>query len=125
MLGYLLVFIGGSLGAGLRFLISHKANKHFGITYWSTFIINVTGSLFLGLIATLAANKTGFVSSNLKLFLCTGIAGGFTTFSTFGYENLVLLKEGQVLKSIVYVFSSLIAGLLGILCGYYLACLIN
>jgi CrcB protein len=124
MLSFFLVFIGGSIGATLRYLVSILTNKYLSITHWGTFIINIVGCIFLGFVTTLALNHSNFIASNLKLFLTTGIAGGFTTFSTFGYENITLLKNGDIFKSLLYVSSSFIFGLLAICGGYVLANLI-
>lgn len=124
MIGILAVFLGGGLGSSLRYAISLFANKHFGVTYWATFVINVLGSLLLGFVVTLAINNPALINSDFKLFLTTGIAGGFTTFSTFSYENLVLIKEGKISTSALYIFSSLVFGFLAVYCGFLLAGLI-
>lgn len=115
------VFIGGGIGASLRYLFSLWVNKNFGLTYWATFLINVSGCLFLGFVATFAILHTNSSFSQFKIFLTTGIAGGFTTFSTFSLENINLLKEGNVLKSVVYMGASSFFGLLGIYIGFWLA----
>ncbi len=118
------VFLGGGCGASLRYLLGLWANKKFGLTYCATFLINVLGCLFLGFVATLVNNHPDVIHHSAYLFLTTGIAGGFTTFSTFSYENLTLLKDGQALKSILYMISSLFLGVLGIYLGFLLANLI-
>jgi len=120
----LAVFLGGGIGASLRYLTFLASNKYFGITYWATFIINVLGCLFLGFVATLAINNPHLFDSNFKLFLTTGIAGGFTTFSTFSYENITLLRDGKIFKSLTYIVSSLVFGLLAVYCGFLLAKLV-
>lgn len=118
------VFFGGGLGASLRYLFGLWATKRFGITYWATFFINVLGCLFLGFIATLVINHPNVMNHSAYLFLTTGVAGGFTTFSTFSYENLTLLNDGKIFKSMFYMFSSLFLGILGIYIGYLFAKLI-
>jgi CrcB protein len=115
------VFLGGGCGASLRYLLGLLANKKLGITYWSTFLINVLGCLFLGFVTTLVINHPNLLHHNVYLFLTTGVTGGFTTFSTFSYENLTLLKEGEIQKSLLYMTSSLFCGVFGIYLGYLLA----
>ena len=109
MFKYISVMLGGGIGAGLRYLIA-VLTVNLGPSFYGTFIINVLGCLFLGFIASLTINKPDF-NSNLKLFLTAGIAGGFTTFSTFGYESFILLQKGQVTTSLTYIFLSLLTGM--------------
>lgn len=118
------VFLGGGFGASLRYLFGLWAASRFGMTYWATFFINVSGCLFLGFVATLVINHPNVMHHNAYLFLTTGVAGGFTTFSTFSYENLTLLKDGKILQSVLYMISSLFCGVFGIYFGYLLANLI-
>lgn len=118
---FIAVFIGGGIGASLRYLFSFWANKKFGLTYWATFLINVLGCLFLGFVATFAILHPNSSFYQFKIFLTTGITGGFTTFSTFSLENVNLLKEGNVFKSVVYMGASLFFGLFGIYLGFWLA----
>ena len=121
MIGALAVFLGGGIGASLRYLFSHTAKKYFGITHWATFIINILGCLFLGFIASLAIKNPQLFSSHFYLFLATGIAGGFTTFSTFSQENLALLQDGKIFHSFSYIGLSLLVGLFAVYCGFELA----
>lgn len=117
----ILVFLGGGIGTILRYLLTLLSDRHFGIGYpWGTFLINIIGSLFLGFIVALALNKTGVLNSNLKLFLTIGLAGGFTTFSTFSYESLALIKNGQILSSMAYLILSPVIGLSAVYFGTYL-----
>jgi fluoride exporter len=118
------IFFGGGIGASLRYLFSLWANKRFGITYWATFMINILGCLFLGFVATLVINHPNAIHHNVYLFLTTGVAGGFTTFSTFSYENLILLKDGKIFTAMLYMTASLFTGVFGIYLGYLLANLI-
>ena len=109
------MFIGGGLGACLRYFISLIATKHFGSSYEGTFIINIIGSLILGFVLTFAVSRENFVhpliSPTSILFLTTGFCGGFTTFSTFSYETLALLRSGQTLTGLCYMFLSPVIGL--------------
>lgn len=118
-MGLLVVFFGGGLGACLRYLFSLWAGKKFGITYWATFWINVLGCAFLGFISALAVKHSNLFNDSTILFLTTGVAGGFTTFSTFSGENINLLKNGETLKCIIYTASSLFFGLLSVCLGFW------
>ena len=90
----LLVFVGGGFGSALRYFIGKHLN-HFesGFPY-GTLIVNVLGSLLIGIILGLAV-KSQTVSQNQMLLLASGFCGGFTTFSTFAYENQIFLKSGD------------------------------
>lgn len=115
-MGLLFVVLGGGLGAGLRYLISLLVNKYIGIPFYGTFFINIVGSLFLGFILPYAVIKGDLFSANLRLFLTVGIAGGFTTFSTFSYEALALIRSGQILTALFYMF---VSPILGVLAAYF------
>ena len=86
-MSYLLVFVGGGLGASLRHLINVTCARCMGTGFpWGTFIINITGSTVMGLIAGYLAFK-GEASQPWRLFLMTGILGGYTTFSAFSLDT--------------------------------------
>lgn len=114
-----LVFIGGGIGSVLRFLFGKYLNStQDGIPY-GTFAANILGSLLIGIILGLAAKHNG-LTSNQTLFLATGFCGGFTTFSTFAYENHVFLKSGDFTSFAIYTISSFIVGFLAVFFGMYL-----
>ncbi|MEL7656389.1 MAG: fluoride efflux transporter CrcB [Bacillota bacterium] len=95
---YLMVFIGGSLGAVCRFAVSIQMKRIISTEFpLATFLINVTGSFFLGL---LLSSHTGNL---IQLMLGTGFLGGFTTFSTFQVENVTLYKKGNLRTLLLYV----------------------
>lgn len=122
MISYFMIFAGGGIGAVLRHIVTFISNKFLGAEYpYGTFIINILGCMFLGFILALAANKTNMINSNLILFLTIGIAGGFTTFSTFSYESLTLIRNGQTLDCLGYLLLSPIIGLIAVYFGTYLA----
>lgn len=115
-----LVFIGGGFGSVLRYLIGRYLNSaDSGIPY-GTFAANILGSLLIGIILGLAA-KNNTLSQNQTLLLATGFCGGFTTFSTFAYENHVFLKSGDFTSFAVYTIGSFIVGFLAVFLGLYLA----
>ena len=116
----LLVFVGGGFGSVLRFFIGKFLNNpQNGIPY-GTFAANIIGSLLIGVILGLAA-KNDTLSSNQTLLLATGFCGGFTTFSTFAYENHVLLKSGDFMSFAIYTIASFVLGFLAVFFGIYLA----
>lgn len=115
----LLVFAGGGIGSVLRYLIGKYLNSaDSGIPY-GTFAANVIGSLLIGIILGLAV-KQNTLSENQILFLATGFCGGFTTFSTFAYENHLFLKSGDFTSFAVYTIASFIVGFLAVFGGIYL-----
>lgn len=115
----ILVFIGGGFGSALRFLIGKWLNSsETGIPY-GTFTANILGSLLIGIILGLAA-KNDSLTQNQTLLLATGFCGGFTTFSTFAYENQVFLKSGDFMNFAVYTIASFIVGFLAVFIGMYL-----
>lgn len=115
----LLVFIGGGFGSAMRYLIGKYLNSaESGIPY-GTFAANIIGSLLIGLILGLAA-KNNTLTSNQTLLLATGFCGGFTTFSTFAYENHVLLKSGDFMNFAIYTIASFVIGFLAVFFGMYL-----
>ena len=116
----LLVFVGGGFGSALRFLIGKWLNStENGIPY-GTFAANIIGSLLIGLILGFAA-KNDTLTSNQTLLLATGFCGGFTTFSTFAYENHVFLKSGDFTSFAFYTIASFIVGFLAVFLGLHLA----
>jgi len=115
---FLLVFVGGGLGSGLRFLVGKYLNSTAtGIPY-GTFAANILGSLLIGIILGMAA-KNESISQNQILFLATGFCGGFTTFSTFAYENHVFLKSGDFTSFALYTIGSFVIGFLAVFAGMY------
>lgn len=120
MFGLIAVFIGGSIGASLRYFISLFAGT-FALTYQGTLIINLIGCLFLGFVSYIALKKDKKFNPDLKLFLTTGIAGGFTTFSTYCNEVFKLAQTGQIFAGFMYLLLSVVLGLLATGIGVFLA----
>ena len=116
----LLVFFGGGLGALLRHGVNRLAFVVWGPTFPAgTMIVNVVGSFAMGLLIGLFASQPG-VSQPTRLFLTTGLLGGFTTFSAFSLDALTLYERGQVWLALVYVAGSVILSLAAIAAGYFL-----
>jgi CrcB protein len=112
----LLVGIGGMMGSMGRYLIGHFI-RHASFPY-ATFTVNMAGSLFIGAIMGIAAKQEGF--ANWRLFLATGICGGFTTFSAFAWENMQFLQQQRYGAFMFYIGASLIFGLAAVTLGYWL-----
>lgn len=114
----LLVFLGGGTGSLLRYLISRRLSEA-TILPLGTLVVNIVGSLAIGFILGFAG-RSETLSHNSMLLLATGLCGGFTTFSTFVYENQVFLRSGDFLSTGIYTISSIILGLAAVFVGVYL-----
>ena len=116
-MSYLLVFVGGGLGATLRHLINLTCARAFGTGFpWGTFIINITGSTVMGLIAGYLAFK-GEASQPWRLFLMTGILGGYTTFSAYSLDAALLYERGELASAALYVVGSVVLSIAGLFAG--------
>ena len=118
MKSFLLVFLGGGLGSGLRYLVSIAMNQYSKVLPYGTFIVNILGCLLIGLILGYA-QKENTLTSNQTLLLATGFCGGFTTFSAFANENLELIKNGELFNFSVYTVGSVLVGILAVFIGFY------
>ena len=102
-MNYVLVFIGGGLGSTLRHIINVVSPRLLGTAFpYHTFIINISGSIIMGLIAGYLAFKGG-ASQPWRLFLMTGVLGGYTTFSAFSLDAVLLYERGAIGLALVYV----------------------
>ena len=119
MKSFLLVFLGGGLGSGLRYLVNVTMNQHSKVLPFATFTVNILGCLLIGLILGYA-QKENTLTSNQTLLLATGFCGGFTTFSAFANENLELIKNGDIFNFSIYTITSILVGVLAVLIGFYL-----
>src|SRR3954465_252624 len=114
---YLIVFIGAGIGGALRHAVNIWATKLFGYNFpFGTFIVNVAGSFLMGLLAGFFAYRAG-VPQHLRLFLTTGILGGFTTFSTFSPDAAVLVERHSFGLAAGYMVGSVTAGLAALFFG--------
>ncbi len=118
--GLLFIGAGSFLGGVSRFLISRWMQKEFMAVFpWGTLTVNLLGCFLIGLIYGFS-EKGGMLSSEWRFFLITGFCGGFTTFSTFTYENLVLLRDGSYFYFSLYAGVSVFVGLLVAFLGIYI-----
>ena len=116
-MGYLIVFLGGGLGAALRHGVNIFAARFAGMSFpYGTLFINIAGSLAMGLIAEYFALKGG-LPQHWRLFLTTGILGGFTTFSAFSLEAALLYERGQLAGAAVYVVASVVLAIGALFAG--------
>ena len=116
-MGYFIVFLGGGVGAALRHGINLGTARFLSNGFpYATFFINITGSFVMGLIAAWFAFK-GDASQHWRLFLTTGILGGYTTFSTFSLDAALLYERGQLGLAAGYVIGSVLLGLIGLFAG--------
>ena len=116
-MNYLLVFIGGGLGSLLRHIVNVVCPKLFGTNFpYHTFIINITGSTIMGLIAGYLAFK-GDAAQSWRLFLMTGILGGYTTFSAFSLDAGLLYERGELGLAALYVLGSVVLSIIGLFAG--------
>lgn len=119
-MGYVLVFLGGGLGAMLRHGVNVATARLVGTAFpWNTFFINVTGSLVMGLIAGWFALKAD-ASQGWRLFLTTGILGGYTTFSAFSLDAALLYERGELGQAAFYVVGSVALSIAGLFAGLWL-----
>tara|TARA_Y200000002_G_scaffold348679_1_gene324800 strand:+ start:275 stop:643 length:369 start_codon:yes stop_codon:yes gene_type:complete len=119
MKSFLLVFLGGGLGSGLRYLVTIAMNQYSKVLPFGTFTVNILGCLLIGLVLGYA-QKENTLTSNQTLLLATGFCGGFTTFSAFANENLELIKNGEIFNFSVYTIGSVLIGITAIFIGFYL-----
>jgi fluoride exporter len=116
-MGYLIVFLGGGLGAALRHGVNLFAARFAGTGFpYGTLFINIAGSLAMGLIAEYFALKAG-LPQRWRLFLTTGILGGFTTFSAFSLEAALLYERGQIAGAAIYVVTSVLLAIGALFAG--------
>jgi CrcB protein len=115
----LIVFLGGGIGAALRHLVNTGVARIAGSAFpWHTFIINVTGSFVMGCFIAWLASKAGAGwSQPVRLFLATGICGGYTTFSAFSLDAVMLWERGAVGAALAYVIGSVVLSIVGLMLG--------
>lgn len=120
---WIIVFAGGGLGSLCRYLVSRWMNGTIVSAFpYGTFLVNITGCFLIGfLIFYFTEGRFGAASLPWRLFLVTGICGGYTTFSSFSYENVELLDSHQIFSFLSYTLASLALGFLATYTGIFLA----
>ncbi|MCM1152727.1 MAG: fluoride efflux transporter CrcB [Muribaculum sp.] len=116
---YLYVFVGGGIGSLLRYLLQIAMHEKISIYNfpWATFAVNIIGCFLIGLCYALS-EKYNF-NHELRLLLTAGFCGGFTTFSTFSYDNLELMRQGHWGLCLTYIILSIFIGILSCIGGVY------
>jgi CrcB protein len=113
----LIVFLGGGIGSVFRYLLQIICTKYSTSPFpLGTISVNVIGSLLIGLIFALSLKTS--MSTEVRLFLIVGMCGGFTTFSSFALDNLLLLKSGEYFHFIIYTLLSFLLCMLFVWLGY-------
>lgn len=114
---YLIVFLGAGIGGALRHGVNVAATRQFGLGFpFGTLIVNIVGSFAMGLLAGYFAFRPG-ISQHMRLFLTTGILGGFTTFSAFSLDTALLVERHSYGLAAGYVVGSVAAGLSALFFG--------
>ncbi|MCA0245526.1 MAG: fluoride efflux transporter CrcB [Proteobacteria bacterium] len=119
MMGYLVVFVGAGIGGaarhGMNIWVARLMGTHFP---WHTLVINILGSLAMGLVAGFFMERTD-ATGHLRLFLATGVLGGFTTFSAFSLDAILLWERHEYLLASLYVGGSAAGALIGLILGLW------
>lgn len=114
------VALGSAIGGVCRMLLQQWVQRRADATFpFGTLAVNVLGCFALGVVYALAA-KNQLLSAEARLFLATGLCGGFTTFSSFMSDNVSMLQDGELVHTLVYVGISLVAGFAAMLLGAFL-----
>ena len=116
----LLVMVGGALGSGLRYGVSLLMPSQQGMMPWPTLVVNTIGSFVIGVLWIVASSKST-ISPHLVLFIGVGLCGGFTTFSTFALDTVVLYQHNVSLISLLYVVLSTCGGIVSVIIGMIVA----
>ncbi len=125
MINYILVSLGAAIGGALRYGLSSYVNKSQSTIFpIGTLLVNVLGSFVLGIIMFYLSEKE-FIGNEFKLFLSVGLCGGFTTFSTFSYETLMLFRDSEFGLAIYNVLLNVVLCLVGIYLAYLISKLIG
>jgi fluoride exporter len=118
---YLLIGIGGFLGANARYVVAGWVTERYGASFpYGTLVINVSGSFLLGLFLALITDRF-IVHPYWRLFFAIGFLGGYTTFSTFSFESFALLLERSFLLAVANMAGSVLLGQLAVLVGMWVA----
>ncbi|HYI90774.1 MAG TPA: fluoride efflux transporter CrcB [Beijerinckiaceae bacterium] len=122
MKGLALVFLGAGLGGALRHAVNVGAARAFGAAFpWHTVAVNVVGSVAMGLLAGWLAVKAGKGwTEPVRLFVATGLLGGFTTFSAFSLDAVVLWQRGEAGAAAAYGLASVALSIGGLLAGLFI-----
>lgn len=117
MKAILIIWLGGGIGSVFRYLVQLGINKLVTVTFPAgTFLVNITGCFVIGLLYGLSGRYAA-LTSEWRLFLITGLCGGYTTFSSFSYESISLFRQGNYTYFILYTVLSVLIGLFSTIGG--------
>ncbi len=115
------IALGSAIGGVSRYVVGAALQQRFGMTFpVGTLIVNITGSLLLGFIMRFALGGSQ-ISPETRIFLTTGFCGGYTTFSTFSYDTVVMFESGQTRRALLYVTLSVVLSVVATFAGFGLA----
>lgn len=118
----LAVFAGGGIGSVARYALTYAFTQRFGPGFpWSTMVINVSGSIAIGILSELTLTRVNAGTPLIRILLLTGVLGGYTTFSTFSLETVQLLHDRAPLSALFYALGSVTLGIAGAIAGAALA----
>lgn len=118
---FFIVGLGSFFGGGLRFLVSKLIQTSAVFPFpFATFLVNILGCFFIGFLSGFSYSGR-YLPPTIKVLLTTGFCGGFTTFSTFMNESASLMKEENYYLLILYLFGSMLVGMLAVLAGHFLS----
>lgn len=113
--------IGGFIGANGRYWLGSLINRWLGTSFpWATALVNISGALLIGIIATLFADKA-VANESLRLFLIVGLLGGYTTFSSYSFEAVTMMQDERWMSAISYLVLSNVVGILACVGGVMIA----
>jgi len=117
---FLITGAGGFFGSGLRYLSQRVIAHYFPISFpYGTLIVNIVGCFLIGVIFAMS-DKTRILSPDIRMFLAVGFCGGFTTFSSFALDSYGLIRDSEYLYFSLYLFSSIILGILAVIAGIWI-----
>ncbi len=113
----LLIGLGGGIGSMLRYMVQWSVSRHLHTVFpVGTFVVNITGCFLIGLFYAFAG-RGNMMGTEMRFFLITGLCGGYTTFSSFSYENMELIKQSHFLQFGLYSGLSVLTGLMATVAG--------
>jgi CrcB protein len=116
-MAYLAIAVGAVLGANARYVVGGYVTQQLGAEFpYGTLIINVTGSVVIGFLLTLASQRLA-LDPLWRLFFATGFLGSYTTFSAYTFETATLLRQGTYLPALIYLLGSVLTGMVGVFAG--------